>query len=91
MSSSALTTELPVYLGFLLTQALVAADRERHYLVLAVVGLALNVLLNIILIPAYAGAGAAAATVATELAIAVGAGWALFRDPGRESGGDPGR
>lgn len=64
---------VPVYLGFLFTQSLVAADAERRYLALAVGGLALNVALNLLLIPRLAGVGAAAATVVTEMAITVGA------------------
>ena len=64
---------VPVFLGFLFTQSLVAADAERRYLILAVAGLVLNVALNLVLIPLLAGVGAAAATVVTETIITVGA------------------
>jgi O-antigen/teichoic acid export membrane protein len=61
----------PLYLGILLTQALIARDRHGTYLCVSVLGVVLNVAANWFLIPRFAEIGAAAATVATELAIAV--------------------
>jgi len=75
---------LPVYLGYLFTQALVAAERERRYLAIALSGLLANIALNAVLIPRLGGVGAAVATVVTELAITVGAAWSFFR-PAPES------
>lgn len=60
----------PAYAGALLTQALIATDRQRSYLRLAVRALALNVALNLVLIPGFGSMGAAAAAVVTELAVA---------------------
>lgn len=70
---------VPVYLGYLFTQVLVVRDLQARYLAIATSGLALNLLLNAVLIPLYQGAGAAAATVATELAISVAAGVTVLR------------
>lgn len=67
----------PVYLGFLLTQALIAQRRENAYLRITVLGVALNVALNLLLIPTHRELGAAFATVATELAVVVTAAIAL--------------
>lgn len=67
-----------VFLGYVLTQALVAEDLQERYLVVAVIGLTLNVGLNLVLIPIFGGAGAAGATVATEIVVTLGAAIALF-------------
>jgi O-antigen/teichoic acid export membrane protein len=67
----------PTYAGYVLTQALVAADRQRSYLRLAVRALALNVGLNLVLIPSFGAPGAAAAAVATEIAVVAMAAAAL--------------
>ncbi|MBP1684274.1 MAG: Membrane protein involved in the export of O-antigen, teichoic acid lipoteichoic acid [Deltaproteobacteria bacterium] len=61
----------PIYVGTLLTQALIASDRQLEYLRLAVLALAANVGLDAVLIPPYGEVGAAAATVATEVAVAI--------------------
>lgn len=68
-----------VFLGYCQTQALVAADLQGRYLVVAVVGLTLNIGLNLFLIPKFGGMGAAGATVITELVVTIGASLALFR------------
>ncbi|HSP97719.1 MAG TPA: oligosaccharide flippase family protein [Candidatus Dormibacteraeota bacterium] len=67
----------PTYAGYALTQALVAADRQRAYLRLAVRALALNLGLNLVLIPSFGATGAAAAAVATEIAVVAMAAAAL--------------
>ena len=53
-----------VFLGYVMTQALVAHDLQERYLVVALAGLALNIWLNLILIPHVGGMGAAGATAA---------------------------
>ncbi len=74
----------PVYVGGLLTQALIAFERPRTFLRVTVLGVGLNVLLNLFLIPAYGETGAATATFATELGVAVlAAAW--LRGPPREN------
>jgi O-antigen/teichoic acid export membrane protein len=60
----------PAYAGAVLTQALIATDRQGSYLRLALLALVLNVALNLALIPGFGTMGAAAAAVATELAVA---------------------
>ncbi len=67
-----------VFLGYCLTQALVAADLQERYLVVALIGLALNIGLNLVLIPKIGGLGAAAATIVTEIIVTSGAAIALF-------------
>ncbi len=74
-------TVVPVYLGYLFTQVLVVRDLQGRYLAIAAAGLALNLLLNALLIPLYQGIGAAAATVATELLITVAAAVTILRAP----------
>ncbi len=67
-----------VFLGYCLTQALVAKDLQERYLVVALAGLILNIGLNFFLIPRFGGMGAAGATVVTEIVVTAGAGAALF-------------
>ncbi len=66
-----------VFLGYCLTQALVAKDLQERYLVVALIGLILNIGLNFILIPRFGGMGAAGATVVTEIVVTAGAAVAL--------------
>jgi len=60
-----------VYLNFGLTHFLIARDRERVNLWLAVMMLTATVLLDVLLIPRGAGPGAALATVIAEAALTV--------------------
>ena len=60
-----------MYVGFLLTQALIAFGRQGAYLRLTVLGVALNVTLNLLLIPGHREVGAAIATLATEIVVVV--------------------
>lgn len=76
---------LPVFLGYLFTQVLIAKDLQGRYLIIATGGLVLNVVLNALLIPHYLGVGAAVATVATELMITVAAAVTALR-AGTETG-----
>ncbi|HVS19015.1 MAG TPA: oligosaccharide flippase family protein, partial [Planctomycetota bacterium] len=57
---------LAIYLGALALTAVVATGSVRAPLVIAAVGLALNVALNALLVPRHGIDGAAAATLATE-------------------------
>tara|TARA_A100001015_G_scaffold311831_1_gene415841 strand:+ start:5044 stop:6282 length:1239 start_codon:yes stop_codon:yes gene_type:complete len=58
-----------VFWGYLMTQSLVALDRNRIYLVITSSGLLINVILNFLLIPEYGASGAAFSTVVTEALI----------------------
>ena len=58
--------------------ALNSIDRQIDFTVTSLVSLAVNVGLNLLLIPTYGYRGAAWATVATEIAFGI-AGWALLR------------
>ena len=58
-----------VFLGYLMTQSLVALDHNRIYLVITSGGVLINVLLNLWLIPEHGASGAAVATVITEALI----------------------
>lgn len=65
-----LLAALPFILpNYVLTQALVALGRERTYAVATVLAAAVNIGLNLLLIPLLAAKGAALATVATEAAL----------------------
>ena len=64
-------TIAPVYVGFLLTQAMIAFEQQNAYLRLTAMGVALNVALNLLLIPGHREVGAAIATLATEVAVVV--------------------
>jgi len=59
------------YLTYLCFVVLIAIGRNRAYAVAGLVGLALNVCLNLILIPAFSFNGSAVATVITEVAVAM--------------------
>lgn len=59
-----------VYLGFLATQSLVVLGRSTTWLGLALLGLVVDVVLNLLWIPTYGARGAAWATVATEVVVA---------------------
>lgn len=61
---------------------LVAVGRNRIYPVAAGAGLALNVGLNLVLIPMWSYDGAAMATIATEVVVVAILGWAASRAPG---------
>ncbi|NJB68670.1 O-antigen/teichoic acid export membrane protein [Desulfobaculum xiamenense] len=55
----------------ILTQAAIAMNMERFYAVTACLAAALNIALNVALIPRFAGSGAAMATIATECFLCV--------------------
>ena len=64
-------TTVAVYLAYLFTQWLMVRERERYGLLVAVLGLAVNFGLNLLLIERYGATGAAWATVATEASVAL--------------------
>ncbi len=68
-----------IHAGAVLMTALVAAGRMRSVLVIAAVGLGVNVLANVLLVPTLGIEGAAVATLITEGCVAIGAGIALSR------------
>ncbi len=81
-----LLVSLPFILpNYVLTQALVAINRERYYALCAVLAAALNIGLNFWLIPRLGAKGAALATAATEgfLCVMLGASFIMrgFHDP----------
>lgn len=74
---------LPVFLGHLTTQSLVALDLNKLYLVVAFLGAGLNIALNYFLIPLRGAVGAAWATFATEVFVTAICGYfVLRREPG---------
>jgi O-antigen/teichoic acid export membrane protein len=56
----------PVFLNFALSTLLLAAHREKIFLVTALIGTVFNITANLLLIPRYSFLAAAAVTVATE-------------------------
>jgi O-antigen/teichoic acid export membrane protein len=70
----------PVFLGHLATQSLVALDLNRIYLLVAFIGMLLNISLNYLLIPRFGANGAAWATVATEMAVVLLCGYFVWRE-----------
>lgn len=70
---------LPVYLGHLTTQSLVALDLSKLYLLVAFLGAGLNIILNYFLIPLRGAVGAAWATLATEIFVTVLCGYFVLR------------
>ncbi|MGB0561637.1 MAG: oligosaccharide flippase family protein [Spirulinaceae cyanobacterium] len=63
---------LPIYLGHLATQSLVALERQKLYLLLTLAAVVVNIALNAGLIPLYGAQGAAIATLITESLIMLG-------------------
>jgi O-antigen/teichoic acid export membrane protein len=66
-----------IHAGAVLLNALVASGRSQRVLWISLGALALNALLNALFVPRFGLAGAAATTLATEAAVALGAGFAL--------------
>jgi O-antigen/teichoic acid export membrane protein len=58
-----------IFLGTVVQGALISGRRQQRLLRIALVGLAVNVGLNLVLIPPFAYVGAAAATTATEVVL----------------------
>lgn len=68
-----------VFIGHLTTQSLIALDKNKTYLVFTSLGAAINVILNLMLIPSYGSLGAAWATSLTECLVLAGTGLAIWK------------
>ena len=62
---------LAIFPGYLVTQSLIAYDKNIHYSVITLLAAALNIALNLLLIPRFGACGAAWATVATEVFVSI--------------------
>jgi len=62
---------MALYPGTLVTHALIAIDKQKIYMYIALICTIANILLNIILIPGYGIYGAAWATVITDIVLTV--------------------
>lgn len=69
---------VPVFLGHLVTQSLVALDMNKVYLIVASFGALINIALNYLLIPSYGAIGSAWATLATELMVVLCCGYFVW-------------
>jgi len=69
---------VPVCIGYLTTQSLVALDLHRKYLVVTLLATGMNILLNYLLIPGFGANGAAWATLATEVFVGVVCGYFVW-------------
>jgi O-antigen/teichoic acid export membrane protein len=73
---------LPVFLGYLTTTSLVALDLHKVYLLVALLGAVLNIILNYFFIPLRGAVGAAGATLVTEIFVTALCGYfVLMREP----------
>jgi O-antigen/teichoic acid export membrane protein len=73
-----LCAAVPAWVSGLLGYALIAAGRQRSVLALSVAALAINVVLNLALVPSYGPDAAAAVALGSE-AFLVAGGWLLVR------------
>ena len=69
-----------VYLGTLMTQSLVALDKQKIYLSLTFFGLLINVILNLIWIPEFGATGAVWSTLITESFVPIACGVVIFQE-----------
>jgi O-antigen/teichoic acid export membrane protein len=80
------SAEVLAFAAHVAITALIATGRHRWYPIIGMIGLALNLGLNSVLIPAWSFEGAAVATLATE-AVVLGLMWSQFtRIPGWANG-----
>ncbi len=68
-----------VYLGTLMTQSLVAIDKQKIYLLFTFCGLLINIFLNLIWIPEYGATGAVWSTLITESFVPIACGIVIFQ------------
>lgn len=66
-----LLSVIALYPGTMVTQALIALDKQKVYMVIALICTLMNVLLNFLFIPQYGIQGAAWATVITDIILTV--------------------
>ena len=69
-----------VYLGTLMTQSLVAIDKQKIYLLFTFCGLLINIFLNLIWIPEYGATGAVWSTLITESFVLIACGIVIFQE-----------
>ncbi|MDG2197851.1 MAG: polysaccharide biosynthesis C-terminal domain-containing protein [SAR324 cluster bacterium] len=69
-----------VYLGTLMTQSLVALDKQKIYLFLTFCGLLINIILNLIWIPEFGATGAVWSTLITESFVPIACGVVIFQE-----------
>ncbi|MEK9564236.1 MAG: polysaccharide biosynthesis C-terminal domain-containing protein [Deltaproteobacteria bacterium] len=69
-----------VYLGTLMTQSLVALDKQKIYLLMTFFGLLINVILNLIWIPEFGATGAVWSTLITESFVPIACGVVIFQE-----------
>ena len=69
-----------VYLGTLMTQSLVAIDKQKIYLLFTICGLLINIILNLIWIPEYGATGAVWSTLITESFVPIACGAVIFQE-----------
>ncbi len=69
-----------VYLGTLMTQSLVAIDKQKIYLLFTFCGLLINIFLNLIWIPQYGATGAVWSTLITESIVPIACGIVIFQE-----------
>jgi O-antigen/teichoic acid export membrane protein len=77
-----------VFVGYVATQGLAVLERRRAWLGIAVAGLAVNLALDLVLVPSMGGAGAVWATLVAELVVALSA-LAVCLVAARSGRGDP--
>jgi O-antigen/teichoic acid export membrane protein len=80
---------LAIYPGHLVTQALIGLDLQKIYMLVALVAAAVNLFLNLLLIPRYGAKGAAWATVITESLITISCAGCILGARWRENQGRP--
>ena len=69
-----------VYLGTLMTQSLVALDKQKIYLFFTICGLIINVILNLMWIPEFGATGAVWSTLITESFVPIACGIIIFQE-----------
>ena len=69
-----------VYLGTLMTQSLVALEKQKIYLIFTFFGLLINIILNLIWIPEFGATGAVWSTLITESFVPIACGVIIFQE-----------
>ena len=69
-----------VYLGTLMTQSLVALDKQKIYLIFTICGLLINITLNLIWIPKFGAIGAVWSTLITECFVPLACGIVIYQE-----------
>ncbi len=69
-----------VYLGTLMTQSLVALDKQKVYLFFTICGLLINITLNLLWIPEFGATGAVWSTLITECFVPLACGIVVYQE-----------